>query len=285
MSSVLITGASRGIGRATALRLAAGGWDVFAGVRQEVDAESFGTGAGAGAGAGGRITPVVLDITDADQVAALDVVLPRRLDAVVNNAGIVVGGPVEGLAVDELRRQLEVNLIGQVAVTQALLPRIRESRGRIVFVSSLSGWISSPMVGAYSASKFGLEAIADALRLELRPWRIPVVLVEPAQTDTDMWRLAGDQLEDTVAQLSPEIRRLYAKHIEGQRKSIPKGQKMATPTDGAAATIERALTAGRPRARYIVGTGPRIMGTTARFVPTRIMDAVLSSTGGVPRRP
>src|ERR1019366_1399307 len=101
MSSVLITGASRGIGRATALRLAAGGWDVFAGVRQEVDAESFGTGAGAGAGAGGRITPVVLDITDADQVAALDVVLPRRLDAVVNNAGIVVGGPVEGLAVDE----------------------------------------------------------------------------------------------------------------------------------------------------------------------------------------
>jgi len=279
MPTVLITGASRGIGRASAFRLAAGGWDVIGAVRKESDGESLIEGSGGG------ITPVLLDITDADQIAGLDTALPARLDAVVNNAGIVVGGPVEGVPVAEFRRQLEVNLIGQVAVTQAVLPRIRESRGRIVFVSSLSGWISSPMVGAYSASKFGLEAIADALRLELRPWRIPVVLVEPAQTDTDMWRLAGDQLEDTVAQLSPEIRRLYAKHIEGQRKSIPKGQKMATPTDGAAATIERALTAGRPRARYIVGTGPRIMGTAARFVPTRIMDAVLSSTGGVPRRP
>ena len=279
MSTVLITGASRGIGRATAFRLAAAGWEVVGAVRKEDDGESLIEGSG------GRITPVLLDITDADQIAALDTALPGRLDAVVNNAGIVVGGPVEGVPIVEFRRQLEVNLVGQVAVTQAVLPRIREARGRIVFVSSLAGWISSPMVGLYSASKFGLEGMADALRLELRPWHIPVVLVEPAQTDTDMWRSAEEQLEDAVAVLSPEHRRLYAKHIEGQRRSIPKGQKAATPVDGAAAVIEQALTVKRPRARYVVGTGPRVMGAMARVVPTRVMDSVLRSMGGVPRKP
>ena len=240
MPTVLITGASRGIGRATAFRLAAGGWDVIGTVRQEEDGESLIEGSG------GKITPVLLDITDADQIAAVDRTLPLYLDAVVNNAAIVVGGPVEGVPIDELRRQLEVNLIGQVAVTQAVLPRIRASRGRIVFVSSLGGFISSPLVGAYSASKFALEGMADALRIELRPWRIPVVLVEPAQTDTDMWHGAMDQLDATVAMMSPDHRRLYAKHIEGQRKGIPKSQKAATPADGAAEVIEQALTVRRP---------------------------------------
>jgi NAD(P)-dependent dehydrogenase (short-subunit alcohol dehydrogenase family) len=279
MPTALITGASRGIGRATAFRLAAADWTVFGGVRDEQVGESLIQGSG------GRITPVVLDITDEHQVADLDRVLPARLDAVVNNAGIVVGGPVEGLPIPEFRRQLEVNLVGQVAVTQAVLPRIRASRGRIVFVSSLGGWISSPMVGAYSASKFGLEAVADALRIELRPWRIPVVLVEPAQTSTDMWHNAMDQLDDTAARMSPDHRRLYAKHIEGQRKGIPKSQKMATPAEGAAEVIEQALEARRPRARYVVGTGPRVMGAVARFVPTPVMDRVLATMGGVPRRP
>ena len=279
MPTVLITGASRGIGRATAFQLAAGGWDVIGAVRKEEDGESLIEGSGGG------ITPVMLDVTDPDQIAALDRVLPPTLDAVVNNAAIVVGGPVEGVPVDELRRQLEVNLVGQVAVTQAVLPRIRESRGRIVFVSSLSGWISSPMVGAYSASKFALEGIADALRIELRPWRIRVVLVEPAQTDTDMWHGALDQLDTTVAMMTPEHQRLYAKHFEGQRKGIPKSQKMATPAEGAAEVIEQTLTVKRPRARYVVGTGPRIMGSVARVVPTRVMDLVLATMGGVPRKP
>ena len=279
MPTALITGASRGIGRATAFRLAAAGWDVIGGVRDEEAGESLIQGSG------GTITPVVLDITDDGQVAALEQVLPATLDAVVNNAGVVVGGPVEGVPIPEFRRQLEVNLIGQVAVTQAVLPRIRAARGRIVFVSSLSGWISSPMVGAYSASKFGLEGMADALRIELRPWHIPVVLVEPAQTSTDMWHNAMDQVDATVAMMTPDHRRLYAKHIEGQRKGIPKSQKMATPAEGAAAVIEHALTVKRPRARYVVGTGPRMMGAVARIVPTRMMDLVLASMGGVPRKP
>ena len=214
MPSVLVTGAARGIGRATALRLAAAGWDVIAGMRQERDGDELLRSAA------GPVITVPLDVTDPGQVAALDQRLPERLDALVNNAGVVVGGPVEAIPLDELRRQLDVNVIGQAAVTQAVLPRLRASRGRIVFLSSLSGRIATPMMGAYNASKFALEGMADALRMELAPWGIRVVIVEPAQTDTDLWRRADADLDEATASLAPEHRELYAKHIAGFRKTI-----------------------------------------------------------------
>jgi NAD(P)-dependent dehydrogenase (short-subunit alcohol dehydrogenase family) len=275
MPTVLITGASRGIGHAAAHRLAAKGWDVLAGVRRLQDGEAL---------RGERIAPVVLDVTDADAVAALDGALPERLDAVVNNAGIAISGPLEALPVDEVRRQLEVNLVGPLAVTQAVLPRLRAARGRVVFVSSLSGRVSTPMTGIYNASKFGLEGMADALRMELHPWGIAVVLVEPAQTDTDIWRDAEDALETDLGKLTPEHRELYAGHIAGARKMIPRSQKMAAPVEGAAAAIERALTARRPRARYVVGAGPRVQGVLADVTPTPVLDAVLRLATGVPRK-
>jgi len=277
--SVLITGAGRGIGRATALRLAAAGWDVSAGVRRAEDGEELTRSAA------GRISPLILDITHGEQVAGLAQALPDHLDAVVNNAGIVVGGPVEGVPLAELRRQLEVNVVGQVAVTQAVLPRLRSVRGRVVFVSSLSGRVATPLTGAYNASKFALEGLADSLRMEVAPWGIRVVLVEPAQTDTDLWRLADDDLEGTVASLSPEHRTLYAQHIEGFRKSIPRSQRMARPVDGVAATVEKALTDRRPRARYVVGTPARAQAALARLTPTPLLDLMLRAGTGVPRRP
>ena len=270
MPSVLVTGASRGIGRATAEHLAARGWSVFAGVRDPGDAP-------------GATTPVVLDVTDAAQVAALDAALPTELDAVVNNAGIVVGGPMEAVALDDLRRQLDVNVVGQVAVTQAVLPRLRACRGRVVFVSSVSGQIATPMTGPYNASKFALEGLADALRMELAPWRIPVVLVQPAQTDTDMWRTAEQVLEAATAGLSPAHRALYAEHIEGWRRSIPRSVKAAQPASTVAEVVERALTTARPRARYVVGAGPRVQSAVARSLPTRLRDGVLRAQMGVPR--
>ena len=149
-----------------------------------------------------RISSVILDVTDAAHIAALSESLPERLDAIVNNAGIVVSGAVETVSPDEWRKQLEVNVIGQLAVTQAVLPRLRRSKGRIVFISSLNGKVSFPLLGAYCASKFALEAAADALRIELRPWGIPVVLVEPAQTDTDVWRTADAVAQETEAALT-----------------------------------------------------------------------------------
>jgi len=276
--SVLVTGAARGIGRATALRLAGSGWDVVAGVRRDADGEAL------SAAGDGRITPVLLDITSADQVAALPSALPERLDAVVNNAGIVVSGPMEGLPLDEVRRQFEVNVVGQVAVTQAVLPKLRASRGRVVFVSSLSGRVSTPMTGAYNASKFALEGLADALRMEVRPWGIRVVLIEPAQTDTDLWRDADKALEESVAALSPGHRELYARHIDGARRMIPRSQRMASSVDGVAAAIERALIARRPRARYVVGAGPKVQGALAQVTPTGALDAALRLATGIPRR-
>ena len=229
--------------------------------------------------------PIILDVTRDEHLAALENALPEQLDAVVNNAGIVVGGPIEAVPLSELRRQLEVNVVGQAAVTQAVLPRLRRSRGRAVFVSSVSGLISTPMTGAYNASKFALEAMADSLRMELAPWGIRVVIVEPAQTDTDLWRNADDDLNQTVALLSPQHRELYAKHIAGFRKSIPRSQRMATSAEGAAEVIERALSVRRPRARYVVGRGPRIQALMARLTPTAALDLALRAGTGVPRRP
>jgi NAD(P)-dependent dehydrogenase (short-subunit alcohol dehydrogenase family) len=279
MPSVLITGAARGIGRATSLRLAAAGWDVYAGVRRADD------GVALVGQAPDRVQAVNLDITSPADLDALDGVLPGTLDAVVNNAGIAVGGPIEGLSLDELRRQFEVNVVGQVAVTQAVLPRLRESRGRVVFISSLSGRVSTPMTGAYNGSKFAIEGIADALRMELRPWGIRVSLVEPAQTDTDMWRDAESALEESIAALTPHHRVMYGKHIAGMRKMIPMSQRMASAPDGVAAQVERALTARRPRARYMVGVGPKVQAAMSGLTPTPVLDAALRTLTGVPRKP
>lgn len=269
MPSVLVTGAARGIGKSIVEYLAAQGWDVIAGVRSQQDAEAV-TKADPQ-----RISAVILDVTDAGHIAALADALPERLDAIVNNAGIAVGGAMETLTADEWRKQLEVNVIGQLAVTQAVLPRLRQSRGRIVFISSVNGRLSMPLVGAYAASKFALEAAADALRMELSPWKIPVVIVEPAQTDTDMWRTADSMVAELEAGLTPEHRDLYAKHIAGMKKMIPMSQKMAVPAEKVSAVVEEALTARRPRARYVVGLANKVQVVLMTNLPTRARDLVL----------
>jgi NAD(P)-dependent dehydrogenase (short-subunit alcohol dehydrogenase family) len=276
MPTVLVTGASRGIGRATALRLANAGWDVRAGVRSEADGALLASEAEG-------VTPVVLDITDAGQVAALDDVLPDRVDAVINNAGVVVAAPVEALGLDELRAQLEVNVVGQVAVTQAVLPRLRVARGRVIFVSSISGRVSAPFMGAYSASKYALEALADALRLELRPWGVAVSLIEPGAIDTDVWRNAQDQAQETENAMSSEHRRLYQRHIDGMRKLITQTQRRTTNVDKVAAVIERAVTTPRPRARYVVGLDARAQLAIGAALPTAALDAAVARAAGVPR--
>jgi NAD(P)-dependent dehydrogenase (short-subunit alcohol dehydrogenase family) len=227
---------------------------------------------------------VQLDLTSEQDIAAIDGVLPDRLDGLVNNAGVAVAAPMEAVAIADLRHQLEVNVVGQVALTQRLLPRLRNARGRIVFVSSLSGRVATPLMGPYNASKFALEGLADAMRMELWPWGIEVVVVEPAQTDTDMWRGAGEEFDRSFAALGEEHRRLYAQHLEGMRRAIPKSQQAAVPADDVAASIERALTARRPQPRYVVGTGPKVQATLAAALPTRVLDAALRRAGGITRR-
>ncbi|MGW4100520.1 SDR family NAD(P)-dependent oxidoreductase [Mycobacterium sp. NPDC004974] len=278
MPSVLVTGAGRGIGRAIVEHLAATGWDVIAGVRSKADAASV-TEVDPQ-----HISAVILDVTDSGNIDALDAALPARLDAVVNNAGIVVAGPVEALTADDWRKQLEVNVIGQFAVTRAVLPRLRESRGRVVFISSVNGQMSMPMLGAYAASKFALEAGAEAMRIELRPWGIPVVVVEPAQTDTDMWRKADDMVVEVEAGIPLEQRALYAKHIEGMKKFIPVSQRMAVPPAKVVAVVQEALTADKPRARYLVGLGNKVQVALMRNTPAALRDRIMAKIFGVPRR-
>jgi NAD(P)-dependent dehydrogenase (short-subunit alcohol dehydrogenase family) len=278
MSTVLITGASRGIGRQLVAHLAAAGWDVVAGVRTAADAEAV------TAIDPRRVSTVLLDVTDAAQIAALADALPARVDAVVNNAGIVVAGPIEALDPAGWREQFEVNVFGQLAVTRAVLPKLRASRGRVVFVSSVNGRLSVPMLGAYSASKFALEGAADALRVELRPWGIAVAIVEPAQTDTDMWRLADAMVTDTEAGMSAEIGALYAGHVAGMKKFIPAARRLTVPAAKVAAVVERALTARRPKARYVVGIGPRLQVAFMSNVPVPVRDRVIGLIAGVPGR-
>jgi len=276
MPSVLVTGAGRGIGKSIVEHLASRGWDVVAGVRSERDAGVV------TALAPQRISSVILDVTDAGHIAKLDACLPERLDAVVNNAGIVVTGPIETVSAEDWREQLEVNVIGQLAVTQAVLPRLRKSRGRVVFISSVNGRLAMSMIGAYCASKFALEAAADAMRMELRPWHIGVAIVEPAQTDTDMWLTANDQIEQTEASLTSAQRDLYAKHIAGMKKTIPLSQKLAVPAEKVSAVVEEALTARRPRARYVVGTGPKLQVALMTNLPAWARDRVLRRVAGQP---
>lgn len=267
MRSVLITGAGGGIGEAVALRLANSGWTVFAGVRSQSSGDRLTDQTEA-------ITPVLLDITDEQHIAALVDALPDQLDAVVNNAGIEVLGPIEAVAIADWRRQFEVNVFGQVAVTQAVLPLLRAAQGRIVFISSTGGRSPVLMEGAYCASKFAIEGVADVLRGELRPWHIDVSVVEPGPTDTGPWREIQSMLDAMEQGMSRAHRELYAQHIRGIRTMVGTLQDRTVPPDVVARVVERALTARHPRARYAGGVQARAMVTLNAVLPTRLNDAI-----------
>lgn len=274
MPTALVTGTRRGIGRAVARRLAGSGWTVFAGVRDLADWDDT-------AGVDEHITPIRLDVTDQAQIDAVARVLPDRLDALVNNAAVATLGPVEALTTTDLRRQFDVNVVGTVAVTQAVLPRLRTAAGRIVFVSSVGSRSVVPMEGAYCASKCAIEGIADALRVELRPWRIGVSVVEPGPTDTETWREVDTMIDDMDARMSPLHRDLYARHVAGLRQNIARFGSAVAPPDAVARAIEHALTARRPRARYVVGAPARTMVAMSALLPTRTGDAIGARIAGL----
>jgi NAD(P)-dependent dehydrogenase (short-subunit alcohol dehydrogenase family) len=268
--TVVITGASTGIGRATALRLARGGFDVLAGVRREEDGAAL-------RGEDGRIEPVLVDVTDAGQVAGLaERVAGAPLAGLVNNAGIAVAGPLEGIPLDEVRRQYEVNVFGLLAVTQALLEPIRAGHGRIVNIGSIGGRVNTPFVGPYSSSKAAVRSLSAALRRELRPWGIRVALVEPGALDTPIWRKGEQGAEQTIGALSERVRTLYARQLEALVAATRKIAAGASSPDDAAQAVEHALTAARPRTLYTVGREARIQGALHSVLPARTFDALVA---------
>jgi NAD(P)-dependent dehydrogenase (short-subunit alcohol dehydrogenase family) len=285
--SVLVTGASTGIGEACALRLARNGWQVFAGVRKTADGERVAAAASASgaASAGGTIVPVSLDITDEHGVdAALDqvgVATGGGLHAVVNNAGVGYGGPVEYLPLDEWRQQFEVNVIGQLAVTRAALPLLRRvgPGARIVFIGSIGGRVSSPLFGPYSASKFALAAIAQALRNELHSSYIKVSVVEPGAIKTEIWGKALSKADELEQQLPAEGRERYRWAIDRTREGFERAQRTGLPADAVAEVVERALTVQRPRPRYLVGREAKLMGTLTRLLPDTTLDTLVRRFG------
>jgi NAD(P)-dependent dehydrogenase (short-subunit alcohol dehydrogenase family) len=265
----IVTGASSGIGEATALHLRDLGFDVHAGVRREADAERL---------AGLGLQPLTLDVTDSDSVAAAGRSFAGRpLAALVNNAGIAVSAPLELVPIDRLRDQMEINFIGQVAVTQALLPALRAARGRIVNVSSIGGRIALPLAGPYAASKFALEAVTDSLRRELRHLGVKVIAVEPGGVKTPIWDKGSETANAMLAEAPPDVARLYAGLGEALRAEA---HKIATQTgvspEQVAQVIGTALTASRPRTRYLVGRDAKGRAALARVLPDKLFDRLIA---------
>ncbi len=279
--AVVITGASTGIGAASAVELARRTFRVFAGVRKPCDGERL-------KAQSPHIVPLTLDVTDAGQIAAATETVERAvgdagLAGLVNNAGIVVAGPLEILPLDQLRMQFEVNVVGQIAVTQAFLPLLRKARGRIVNMSSLNGRIASPYLAPYAASKHALEAMNNAMRLELRAWGIRVSVIEPGATATPIWDkslAAADALADKI---NNGPIGLYKGDIDAMRQATRKLADSALPVESVVRCVVHALTARRPYARYPVGLKVNLLLRAYKWIPDRIWDWIVERSLGLPK--
>jgi NAD(P)-dependent dehydrogenase (short-subunit alcohol dehydrogenase family) len=279
---VLVTGGSSGIGRATALLLDRSGFQVFASVRKREHGEELRQQASE------RLTPILLDVTDPHSIEAAarsvaDALGGRGLAGLVNNAGIDIAGSLEKAPLTEVRLQFEVNVIGLLEVTQAFLPLLRRSKGRIVNIGSVLGRLAIPFMGAYSATKFALEGLTDALRIELRPWGIQVSLIEPGTVATPLWSrtqfLAGmnEVRDDSTA-------KLYAKANAAAYAAFTKFGQSGISPERVAAKVFEALTILNPKPRYLVGREARALSLLAALVPDRLRDKMLMRRFGLPQR-
>jgi NAD(P)-dependent dehydrogenase (short-subunit alcohol dehydrogenase family) len=271
-TAILVTGASTGIGRATALRLDSLGFTVFAGVRKAAD------GAALEAAASDRLIPLIIDVTKAATIATAAAVITTSgipLVGLVNNAGIAAAAPMEFVPIEELRNQLEVNVVGQIAVIQAVMPLLREAQGRIVNITSIGGLIAGPMLGPYHASKYALEALTDTLRIELAPWGMHVAAIEPGQIATPIWSTASDRADRMIESMPSEAMELYGAGIRGARKSAKNAQEHGASPDLVAKAIEHALTAKRPKTRYLVGSDAKAIARVVRHLPDRTRDRLM----------
>jgi len=272
--TILITGASTGIGEATVLYLDSLGYRVFASVRKPQDAERIASQTSA------RVTPFLMDVADGESIqAAVQAVQAQvgvgGLSGLVNNAGIFIGGPLEYLPIKVLRKQFEVNVFGQIALVQACLPLLRPAHGRIVFVGSTSGFLATPLMGPYAASKFAIRALADALRNELHAAKVPVSLIEVGKVNTPIWdkalstvdKMSGVLPDDAVSYYSPMIAATVT-------RASRRGQSGIHPLKVAAA-IHRALTTAHPKPKYLVGADAHLQVLLVRVVPARLLDKLI----------
>jgi NAD(P)-dependent dehydrogenase (short-subunit alcohol dehydrogenase family) len=278
----LITGASTGIGRATALRLSDRGWTVLAGVRDPAAGERLALEAKAG-----TVMPIALEVTDTAQIAEAAERVGHEiarssaggLDALVNNAGIGVGGPLELIEAEDLQRQFDVNVFGQIAVTKAMLPALRSARGRIVFVSSIGGRVAMAFTAPYAASKHAVEAFADALRVELHRSKVKVALIEPGSVATPIWDKSRSEADKVT--IPPQLQEYYGRVPAAMDKALADTAARGVPPEQVAETIERALTASRMRSRYVVGRDARAMLIAKSVLSDHLFDRLARRVLGV----
>ncbi|MFB7899930.1 SDR family oxidoreductase [Streptomyces xiamenensis] len=270
---ILITGASTGMGAATARELARRGFHVLASVRRQSDADTL-RNAG--------LEPVLLDITDPEQIASVsqriaDDPAGRPLRAVINNAGIAINAPVEVLSMEEWQRQFDVNFFGHVAVTKAVLPALHASGGRVVNISSIGGRIAMPTYGAYAAAKFAMEAMSDSLRRELAPHGVQVVVVEPGGVKTEMTGHGIERAKDTIATLSPTQRSRYGELLQAIINQATSFTDSGLSAEAAALVIAKAATARRPRTRYTIGRDAAVLTRLSRILSDKMLDRILAT--------
>lgn len=279
---VVITGASTGIGAGCAIGCAQQGMTVFAGVRDLRAGEALQAKEGA-------IIPLQLDVTDDESIKrAADTVRQRvggaGLAGLINNAGIAIGSPLEVIPLSQLRKQLEVNVIGQIAVTQAFLPLLRQAQGRIVNMGSIAGRGTIPMMGPYSASKFAMEALTDALRLELYPWGIHVSIIEPGAIATPIWDKSLNTALDVEKDMPAGAKLLYEKAARQVWEAVQEAAQRAIPVDAVVQAVLHALTSPRPKTRYLVGTDAKLRAFMAKWLPDRMQDWILKKVLKLPGR-
>jgi NAD(P)-dependent dehydrogenase (short-subunit alcohol dehydrogenase family) len=206
------------------------------------------------------------------------------LGGLVNNAGVVIGSPLEVIPLSQLRKQLEVNVIGQIAVTQAFLPLLRRGRGRIVNMGSIAGRGTIPLLGPYSASKYALEALTDALRMELQPWGIQVSIIEPGAIATPIWEKSGKTAEELESLVGDEAKALYSEAVIRIREAVAQSAQRAISPDVVVRAVHHALTAAHPKTRYLVGKDAKLRAWMVKWLPDRIQDTLLTWALSYPRK-
>jgi NAD(P)-dependent dehydrogenase (short-subunit alcohol dehydrogenase family) len=271
----VVTGTSTGIGRACAIDLAGRGFHVLAGVRTEADGEAV------RALHPDRIEPVLLDVTDAGAIAALPDRVGGALAGLVNNAGYSTGGPVEYLPLAEIRRQLDVMLVAPFALIRVLLPALRAGRGRVVNMGSIGGRLGLPFISPYNAAKAGLAGMSDSLRQELAPVGVHVALVEPGSIRTEIWDKGIAATGEVLDGLPEEGRRLYGDRLVRTRRAAERTARMGIPPAKVAAAVAHALTAEKPKTRYLIGIDARIQAALRAALPDRALDAAMARLSGV----
>jgi NAD(P)-dependent dehydrogenase (short-subunit alcohol dehydrogenase family) len=284
--AAVVTGTSSGIGRACALRLAAEGYHVFAGVRRTQDGQALVQQASRN---GGQLTPVIIDVTDEASIgaAAAEVagsVGDAGVAVLVNNAGIGMTWPMEAIPLEDLRRIYEVNVFGQVAVSQAFLPLIRACAGRVVNIGSIGDRLSLPFGAPLASSKWAFASITESLRIELRPWGIHVVLIEPATIHTDGVKKVKEDAERVMSEMRPADLVLYGQTYQAMTRKAVERESSGSDPDVVARVVVRAAKKKRPRTRYVVGKDGRLLAFLAGWAPDRLFDAMRVRLFGLPKK-